>query len=188
MSSQSFRRTSERDDNPFTGPTDAAGLPTTYVGNWQQFTNLTPAQQAWFRSQPQWLATYTQRRRWQNEVGSITVNGVVVPTHGDGVAFIALLRTQVMQDQAKGVNTSYDQVFDGQTLSLPDAAAALAFCDAVANHVFKGRNAEAQIVDGIVNGKIKSQADVDAALASAAPTTVTPQGVPAPAPVHAMLK
>lgn len=44
------------------------GLPTHYDVNWQKYTNLTPAQLAWFRSQPEWFAKYAAIAHWHKEI------------------------------------------------------------------------------------------------------------------------
>lgn len=47
------------------------GLPTHYDYAWQTYTNLTSAQMAWFRSQPQWLAKYCTIAHWHREIDII---------------------------------------------------------------------------------------------------------------------
>lgn len=100
------------------------GLPKAYDWNWQKFTGLTPAQMAWYRSQPQWFAKYCCVAHWHKEIfiidnqlkmsyqdGSSAVNipdaTQTFPTVQDKIATIRQSMANVLaQINAPGVTTS----------------------------------------------------------------------------------
>ena len=142
---------------PYKGP----AVPTAYEANWSLYTNLTPAQEAWFQSQPVDLAKYAKTQ--QQLVGTaplvhssgITVHGMV-----DGTGTVSSLR---------------------MSLAVGKDISAVASTDVAAAHAafvarWKATQAvEATAITGI-NAKpptVTSRAQIDAALTAA----VTPAAI-----------
>jgi len=151
----------------FPGPTDSNGLPTTYVDGWQGFTNLTDAQQAWFRSQPQWLVKYAGIKRWQKEIAGITVGGIPIITTADNLALLTGLCLRAQRDQASNSAATYAFTANGTAVSL-NIAQALGIFDAASGFIQAMRGAEKTLIDGINSKTITSEAQIDSALAAVA--------------------
>lgn len=148
----------------FTGALDANGLPVTYDPTWQGYSNLTPAQQAWFRSQPQWLTYYLGYKRWVKEIGGITVNGMPIDTTDPSRSLIDGLGLRAMRDQQTNPSATYTFTLRGQMAQL-NVAQALGLFDAVSGFIQACRAAEGNMLSQI-GTRITSEAQIDAALAA----------------------
>lgn len=152
----------------FTGVVDANGLPTVYDQTWQGYSNLTPAQQTWFRSQPQWLKYYLGYKRWTKEIGGITVNSLPIDTTDPSRSLIDGLGLRALRDQQGNPSATYTFTLRGRVVQL-SVAQALALFDAVSGFIQACRAAEGNLLSQI-GTTITSEAQIDTALA-AVPTS-----------------
>lgn len=152
----------------FIGTLDANGLPSAYDPTWQGYSNLTPAQQAWFRSQPQWLTYYVGYKRWTKEISGITVNGLPIDTTDPSRSLIDGLGLRAMRDQTSNPSATYTFTLRGKVVQL-NVAQALGLFDAVSGFIQACRAAEGNML-GQIGSTVTSEAQIDAAL-SAIPTS-----------------
>lgn len=148
----------------FVGALDATGLPTAYDSTWQGYSNLTPAQQAWFRSQPQWLAYYLGYKRWIKEIGGITVNGMPIDTTDPSRSLIDGLGIRAMRDQQTNPSAIYTFTLRGKATQL-NVTQALGLFDSVSGFIQACRAAEGNLL-GQIGTMITSEAQIDTALAA----------------------
>lgn len=152
-----------RPDRLFTGALDSNGLPTAYDPTWQGYSNLTPAQQAWFRSQPQWLTYYLGYKRWAKEIGGITVNGLPIDTTDPSRTLIDGLGLRAMRDQQINPSATYTFTLRGKAVQL-GVTQALGLFDAVSGFIQACRSVEGNLLPQI-GTTITSEAQIDASLA-----------------------
>lgn len=155
---------------PNSGGNDGA-MPLVYDMTWQSFTNLTDAQQQWFRSQPEWLTRYAGIKRWHKEIGGITVGGIFIDTSDNSRALIDGLAIRAMRDQLINPSATYTLTSKGSASQLT-IDQALGLFDAVSGFIQACRAAEGLMTNGANAAKptVNSEAQIDAALA-AVPTS-----------------
>lgn len=110
------------------------------------------------------LFAYAATARWVREVAGITVNGMAVPT--DERTRGVLTGARIKADADPNYQISNWKAGAGQYVSL-DAAAIIAISDAVEAHIQDCFAANATVDADIAAGTIATEAEVDAAFATA---------------------
>lgn len=110
------------------------------------------------------LVAYAADRRWQREVGGITVSAIPIATDDRSKLMIAGARLAAMADPEW---TTPWHGADGGIYPL-DAAAIVAISDAVSAHVQATFTAFATVKAAIASGTITTTAEIDAAFQTAA--------------------
>lgn len=115
---------------------------------------------------PEELVAYAAQKRWEAEVGGITVNGLCV--HTDDRSKIMVIGARNAAQVNPNFTTEWKAV-DGTFVTL-DAAAIIAVSDAVLTHLSRCFEVEASVLAGIGGGAITSREQIDSAfLAIASP-------------------
>ncbi|SPL63575.1 DUF4376 domain-containing protein [Ochrobactrum soli] len=107
------------------------------------------------------LAAYAAQKRWEKEVGGITLNGMSVATDDRSKMMISGARVAAEADP--NFVTQW-KAADGTFVTI-DAAAVIAISDTMLAHVSSCFAIEAQVLAGIQNETIKTVEDIDAAFA-----------------------
>lgn len=144
---------------------DGPSTPTAYDPRWQFYSNLTAAQQQWFRSQPQWLVTYAGLKRWQKEIAGITFSGIPIDTTDTARSLIDGLAVRAMRDQQANPSATYTLTSNGTATQLT-VAQALALFDAVSGFIQACRAVEGQMTTGALASTVTSQDQIDSAIAA----------------------
>ncbi|MBX8811211.1 DUF4376 domain-containing protein [Ochrobactrum sp. MR34] len=107
------------------------------------------------------LRSLAAQKRWEKEVGGITLSGLVV--HTDDRSKIMISGARVAAEADRNFTTQWKGA-DGSFVTL-DAAMIVAISNAVSNHVSNCFALEAQVLAQIEAGTITTATEIDAAFA-----------------------